>query len=135
MENMEIVFCAIDLLDHNDRLYVAKCGDHEFEFVAQYWDGETGRFTGTDSDAYMMHNGPKNPDDTAQWFTESPAWDVFEAATGVTPEAFLEAFEELIEDEAAKADDDDEFHGIEKLPAGKHHLFAAPPAPSNGRTA
>ena len=28
-----------------------------------------------------------------------------------------------------------EFHGIEKLPAGKHHLFAAPPAPSNGRTA
>ena len=26
------------------------------------------------------------------------------------------------------------FHGIEKLPAGKHHLFAAPPAPSNGRT-
>ena len=75
MENMEIVFCVIDGLDHNDRLYVAKCGDHQFESVAQYWDGETGKFTGTNPEAYQMHNGPKNPDDTAQWFTESPAWD------------------------------------------------------------
>ena len=108
MENMEIEFAVIDGMDHYDRLYVAKCGDHQFEFVAQYWSSETGKFAGTTSYAYMMHNGPKNPDDTAQWFTESPAWDAFEAATGVTPKAFLRAFEELIEDEAAKADDDDE---------------------------
>lgn len=108
MENMEIEFAVIDWMDHSDRLYVAKYGDHQFEFVAQYWDGETGKFTGTDDEAYMMHNGPKNPDDTSQWFTESPAWDVFEAATGVTPKAFLSAFEALIEDEAAKAGEDDE---------------------------
>jgi len=98
---MEIVFGAIDLLDHNDRLYLAKCGDHEFEFVAQYWSAETGKFTGTTGWSWL-HGGLKNPDDTAQWFTESPAWDVFEAATGVTPKAFLSAFEEFIEDVSAR---------------------------------
>jgi len=89
MENVEIEFTVLRWMDYNDRFYVAKCGDHEFEFVAQYWCSETGKFTGTTG-----------------WFTDSPAWDAFEAATGVTPKAFLRAFEELIEDEAA--DDDDE---------------------------
>lgn len=107
MENMEIKFGIIDLMgplcsmDHNDRLYLATCGDHEFEFVAQYWCSETGKFTGIRGWTWRR-GGPKNPAATVQWFTESPAWDAFEAATGVTPKAFLEAFEEFIEDEAAR---------------------------------
>jgi len=98
MENMELTFGVIDLLDHNDRLYIAVWGDYEsqFEFVAQYWCSETGKFTGT------TRGGLKNPDDPALGFTESPAWDAFEAATGVTPEAFLSAFKEFIEDAAAR---------------------------------
>ena len=106
MEKMEIEFTVLDGLDFYNRLYVAKCGCYEFEFVAQYWDGETGKFLGTTPDIYVMHSGPKYPGDTAQWFTESPAWDAFEAATGVTEKAFLRAFAELIEDEAAKADEE-----------------------------
>jgi len=123
MENMEIKFGVIELMgplcsmDHNDRLYLATCGDHEFEVLAQYWSAETGKFTGTITGARaetrgwtLLRGGLKNPDAHYQWFTESPAWDAFEAATGVTPKAFLEAFEEFIEDEAAreaaKADED-----------------------------
>ena len=108
MENMEIEFTVVRWMDHNDRLYVARCGGHEFEFVAQYWDGETGKFSGTSAEPYMMHNGIKYAEDSALGFTESPAWNDFEAATGVTEKAFLRAFEELIEDEAAKAGEDDE---------------------------
>ena len=81
---------------------------------AQYWRSETGKLTGIRSSGTrgwtLLRGGLKNPCDTAQWFTASPAWDAFEAATGVTPKAFLEAFEEFIEDEAAreaaKADED-----------------------------
>jgi len=103
MENMEIVFGIIDLMDNNDRLYLAKVGDHEFEFVAQYWSAETGQFTGTTPQAYMMHNnGPKAVEDPALWFTASPSWDGFEAATGVTPDAFKKAFENFIEDAEAR---------------------------------
>jgi len=105
---MEIEFTVLRWMDYNDRFYVARCGGYEFEFVAQYWDNETGKFRGTHPDVYVMHNGPKNPDDPAQWFTDSPAWDAFEAATGVTPEAFLDAFEDHIEEEASENDEDDE---------------------------
>ena len=92
----KITFTLIDTNDY-DRTYRASLGDAHFDFVAQFWNSETGNFLGAGADAHVMHAGIKSPDDTSDYFTRATAWPAFAEKTGLEARALEEAFFELIE--------------------------------------
>jgi len=91
--------------DHrfDGRFFTALYGEHRFFFIAQLWDDE-GRLVGTHPEAGVMHYGLKAEEDPALFFCDSPAWDAFEAATGITQKELEEIFFDFIEEQESEED-------------------------------